>query len=407
MADIRQYRKERLKVIDKNTRVPVGEESDFEARIKEHKRKIRLIVIAAVVLVVISIIIVIVKTHKTVYSDYSVVSSVSRTDTSTSTYIQFGNGYVRYSKDGASYFNGSHDQIWNNTYEMNNVEAQVSGDYLAIAGLDSNMVNIYDKDGVVAEINTALPIVNYSVSENGYVVAILEDTNANFVSMFDTSGKQIFKKKTTIAGDGVPLSVSVSDDAQKVVVSFTNIAGVEFNSSVVFYNLGEVGQSETDRVVGGFDTYKGMLVPKVQFVNSDTVVAFGESLLSFYSIKEYPKLTADVNLENKIDKVFYNSSYVGLYYNSYGDKGEHRIDVYNLSGDVVMSKTFSDDFTNIMLTNAGVMMYNKTKCLIYDMDGNQKFSYDFDSEIVDILPLSGEDRYIYITATKIQQIKLK
>lgn len=407
MADIRQYRKERLKVVDRTTRIQTGENRDFETRIKEHRRRIRIIIIAAVVLVIISIVVILIKTHKTVYSDYSVVSSESRTDTSTSTYIQFENGYVRYSKDGASYFNGSHEQLWNNTFELNNVSAQVSGDYLAIVGLDSNEAYLFDSNGVVAEINTALPIVRYSLSSNGSLVAILEDKKANFIAKYDSKGDQTYKIKTTISGEGVPLSLSISDDDKKIVVAYTSVAGVEFNSSVVFYNFGEVGQSETDRIVGGYDTYKGMLVPKVQFVNLDTVVAFGEKILSIYSIKEYPKLITDVTLDNKVDKVFYNSSYVGLYYNSDGDKGQHKIDVYNLSGDLVMTKNFSEDYTNIMLTKAGVMMYNKSNCLIYDMKGNEKFNYNFDSEIVDLLPFSGEDRYIYITPTKIQQIKLK
>ena len=41
-------------------------------------------------------------------------------------------------------------------------------------------------------------------------------------------------------------------------------------SYIAFYNFGEVGQNEDDRIVSGY-TYDGVVVPQIQYLGSNAV----------------------------------------------------------------------------------------------------------------------------------------
>ena len=83
-------------------------------------------------------------------------------------------------------------------------------------------------------------------------------------------------------------------------------------TNVVFYNFSEVGQNETERVVGGFNHYDSTIVGDVRFINETVAVAVGEDVLSIYTIKEYPKLSKEIKIDNEIQRVFFSDSNIGL-----------------------------------------------------------------------------------------------
>ena len=52
-------------------------------------------------------------------------------------------------------------------------------------------------------------------------------------------------------------------------------------TNVVFYNFSEVGQNETERVVGGFNHYDSTIVADVNFIDENTVAAVGEDVVAY------------------------------------------------------------------------------------------------------------------------------
>ena len=83
----------------------------------------------------------------------------------------------------------------------------------------------------------------------------------------------------------------------------------------------EVGQNETERVVGGFNHYNDVLVGDVQFLSNNIAVAVGENVISIYKIKEYPSLEKEIQIDNTIDRVFFGTDYIGLVLDN-SDSGE-------------------------------------------------------------------------------------
>lgn len=256
----------------------------------------------------------------------------------------------------------------------------------------------------MAAVNTALPISQINVSSQGLVAAILTDGTASNINMYNQDGSKIYNIKTTVEGDGVPVSMSVSDDGSKLVVAYTAVKGQELATSVVFYNFDEVGQNEVERIVGGYDTYGNQLVSKVEFINSDTVAAFGENIISFFRINEYPKQLKDIDIDYRIRKIFYSGSYVGVCHST--DNGT-TVDVYDTSGNTVMTREVSDDYNNFAFGESTLVMYGADKCSIVNMKGKEIFQYDFEDDIIDLIPLDGNTGFLYHSSGRMQQIVLK
>lgn len=68
----------------------------------------------------------------------------------------------------------------------------------------------------------------------GIVAAVLEDTTANYINLYNTDGSKIYTVKTTLAGDGYPLDISISEDATKLIASYLYVSGESIKTNVVF-----------------------------------------------------------------------------------------------------------------------------------------------------------------------------
>ncbi len=377
------------------------EERQYRRDKNSNGRKKAAIIIAAMVIIAI-IIICSVKRHAA-YDSYKTESRIRRNDNGYVEYVYFAGKTVRCSKDGIASFNDDGEALWNSTYEINNMSVESSGRYLAIADINGNKIYTYDGDGYITEIITALPILQISVAGDGYVAVILEDKNAEYVSMYSVNGEKIYTIKKTIEMDGVPVSISVSKDGEKLAAAFTGINGTELSTSVVFYNFNEVGQNENERVVGGFD-YGNEIVGCVRFVDDSTVIAVSEKSLSIFSMVEYPKLVKKITFDYETEYVFTGKSHVGIIHK---EEDREILEVYNMSGKLVQQKETDGEYTTYKFSGSSILMYNDSECLITDSRGKKIFSYTFDDGITDIIPLQDSKEFILIDKEYIRKIKLK
>ena len=402
MTDIRHYDKK-----DNNEAESQTEEDrkNYDSRIKHHKIRVRIIVITVILLAIVGVFVVCLVKFKSTYGSYTTKNSVLRNDSGYCQYIYFGDGYLRYSRDGVSMNDFDGNVVWDKSYEINNPSIDICGDYFSIANIEGNEVYVFDKDGYVNTVTTALPIIQANVTGDGLVVTTLEDTKATYINMFNSKNEKIYSIKTTADGDGVPMSISVSDDGNLLMVAYTTIEGDGLSTSVVFYNFDEVGQNESERIVAGYDTYGDQIISHVEMLSDSAAVAFGENELSFFTVGEYPKLLCNVDLDFQIDKVFYSSEYVGLFYSK--EDGSKAIRIYNSDGDEILDYEVGDSYGYFTFADSDLMMYGGSKCRLINMKGKTVFETEFEDEIVSISPVSGNDTYLVITEDYIEKILLK
>ena len=258
------------KIININTEIAASSENDEDVldeevvkkKIRRHKIRVA-VVILVIMMIAIAVYAVVLRVIDNYdYKSYAITNSINRDDIESSKYVAFADGYVRYSNDGISYYKSNGKVIWNQTYSMQNPAVSICGNSIAVADINGSSAYSFNADGQVGKADTSMPILQIEVSSGGKIAAVLEDTNANYINMYDTNGDKIYSVKTTLSGDGYPLDISISSDAKKLIASFIKVSGDEIKTNVVFYNFSDVGKNETERVVGGFN-YDDVIVGDV------------------------------------------------------------------------------------------------------------------------------------------------
>jgi hypothetical protein len=317
------------------------------------------------------------------YTDYSVVWQKNMNQGSYIGYLNYGSNVLKYSKDGATCLNAKGKEEWIQSYEMNSPTASVNGDYAAIADQQGNSIYIFDKLGNTGIVTTVLPIVKVTVSDYGVVAAILEDSNSNFIYFYNRDGTTLdVKIKAFLGGDsGYPVDISLSPDGTQLIGAYAYIKNGALNGRVAFYNFSEIGKSNPDRLVGGFDKpYESSLVAQVCFLDNTYSCAFADNSLSFYSTKNElsPELLKQIPVKEQIKSVFHSNKYVGVIVDNPKGENPNRLDIYKCNGKPVFSKGFHYPYTNASIDGERVILYNEDSCRVYSMSGRLKFSGTFD-----------------------------
>ena len=382
-------------------------DQDVEKKIKQHRRNVIIGILAVILLAAVIVAVSVHMIDGITYSGYSVINSVNCDDSESTKYISYLDGYLKYSNDGVSYVNSKGVSVWNQTVSMQNPQIKICEDAVAVGDINGSKIHVFNKSGTLGTIDTSLAISQIEVAKQGVVAAVLEDNDANYINMYNVDGTQIYSVKTSLSGDGYPLDISISDDATKLVASYLYVSGESMKTNVVFYNFSDVGKNETERVVGGFNHYDSTIVGDVKFVNKTTAVAVGENIVSIYSMKEYPKLIKEIEIGSEIERVFFDTSYIGLVLNN-SDSGDiYRLVLYNLSGDKVCETTFNTQYDNIMIDGKSVVMYNSGGFTVMNFRGKTLADIKVELPLENVLTHGNRGRYVLVNSKYIQNIKLK
>lgn len=383
------------------------DEEYIKEKIKKHRRNVFIASAITAVTAIFLVIIALFFLDGRTYSSYMVMSSANRDDTESAEYEAFADGYIRYSNDGASYYNSKGTAVWNQTFSMQNPQIKICGEWAAIGDINGSTIYMFDTQGMIGSVDTSLSISQIEVADQGIVAAVLEDTTANYINLYNTDGTKIYTVKTTLAGDGYPLDISISEDATKLIASYLYVSGESIKTNVVFYNFSEVGQNETERVVGGFNHYDSTIVGDVAFLNNTTAVAVGEDVLSIYHIKEYPSLSKEITIDSEIERVFFNSSYIGIVVKNSESGDIYKLTVYDTAAKEVCKTTFNTQYNIIKFDGKSVIMSNTSTFTLMNLKGKILTNQNFDLPIESVLPTGNRGRYVMVNAKYIQNIRLE
>ena len=368
---------------------------DFEKEIRAYKRKRRLIILAVVlVLVIVAAVWYFIDRSRT-YRSMTVSWSQTVEVSSFEGAVGFVDGLLVYGRNSASYVAQDGTVMWTESYEMSNPAAVICGEYAAICdqgGIDLIICNAGGKQG---QIQTSSPIMRMALAGQGMAVVIQEDTRAEYVSFYDHTGKKLdIEIKTPLQGDGYPLDLAVSQSGEQLMVSYVYVENATLKNKVVFYNF-DVGQDMVDRIVGGFEQYEDTMVPRVTYLNETQAVAFGDKLLTFYSLKNQlkPKTVQEYTVEDEITKVFYGDDQVGVVTVPKEKGAAAHLTVYNSAGEVQREIDFSEDFSKIEFVGNEILVYNEKGFRIYNADGSLKYQEDTGYDLSAVVP--GTDKKTY------------
>ena len=375
---------------------------------REISRRKKIVFFAVLIVAAVAGIVIYVMLHKE-YKGYKVVKSAETNYENTASYVQFAGNLLKYTPDGVSYINANGDTVWSAGINMLMPMAVTSGDYAVIADMSGNSVCVFNTSGQVSSLTMPYAICDVDVASQGAFAVMLESDKTNYVNLYDKNGNAVYEMQTTLDKSGYPLDMTISDDGRKLFTSYINIAGNSVQDNLAAYNFGDVGQnSNADRMVGGY-MFENEVVPKVEFIDNDTVAAFGTNTISIYDMKEKPSFKTDIKFENEIRSVFYNKDYIGVIQDNQEETSEHmyKVQVYDLKGNKKFDDYIDFPYSNVYAADKEIIISGGNNCLIYRKDGIVKFDGTLSGNINSIVPSGNHLEYIVVYDTVTETIKLK
>lgn len=375
---------------------------------REISRRKKIVFFAVLIVAAVTGIVIYVMLHKE-YKGYKVVKSAETNYENTASYVQFAGNLLKYTPDGVSYINANGDTVWSAGINMLMPMAVTSGDYAVIADMSGNSVCVFNTSGQVSSLTMPYAICDVDVASQGAFAVMLESDKTNYVNLYDKNGNVVYEMQTTLDKSGYPLDMTISDDGRKLFTSYINIAGNSVQDNLAAYNFGDVGQnSNADRMVGGY-MFENEVVPKVEFIDNDTVAAFGTNTISIYDMKEKPSFKTDIKFENEIRSVFYNKDYIGVIQDNQEETSEHmyKVQVYDLKGNKKFDDYIDFPYSNVYAADKEIIISGGNNCLIYRKDGSVKFDGTLSGNINSIVPSGNHLEYIVVYDTVTETIKLK
>ncbi len=373
-------------------------------KIKENKNLIIKIAVALICVMLLAGLVVVQYIYRS-FTTYRTVKEVEIGGVSERRTIKMGDHLVVYNKDGMRCMDAKGKTVWDVTYQMQEPCVVADGNLIAVGGYGDSKIYIMNDIGKVGEINTNLPIRNMCIAEAGYVAAVLDDNDVYWIYLYDTDGEEVAKARVTMKQHGYPLSISLSSNGKLLGVSYIYLDAGITESRVAFYNFGEVGQNYTDQFMSSF-IYRE-IVPELHYMNSSVAMGISNERLMIYSGSEKPAVLKEVLLNEKVQGVYWGDENVVLVYKGTSEQGKYFMQVYDMSGILVMEKGFDLEYTGITSQNGIITIYNNNDVLVYTLDGRERYSGNLDSNIKSIVSTSVKYKYLVLCDDAYKVIELE
>ena len=378
--------------------------NDYNKKRSRHKRNAVKRTIITAVAVVAAIAAVGFYMEKRSYHNYKIVQSSEQEDVISTSYVEMDGDILRYSPDGVSLVSDKMNTLWSETYQMQNPMADVNGTRAVIADKDGTELEIYDKSGKTGSVTTSYSIIKARVSKSGMVAAILDGGDDTWINFYSTDGSLIAENQTKVDDPGYPLDVAVSDDGVVMMVTYQFVEGSDTTSYVAFYNFGDVGQNEDDRIVSGYK-YEGVVVPQIQYLDNNQSVALKDNGFTLYQGSQIPKEVKTVKVDQEIVSTFFDNDMIGLVFKNDSKDKQYTMEVYTTDGKLKFQQDFNIPYTTIRLSGGNILMYNSSQMCVMNSRGVQKYMGSVDGTIKDFFKI-GWNRYMLVLDSGVDVIKL-
>lgn len=397
----------------KNLRVVDGYKGSVKRKLEYYKeknkeklkidgeQKKRLIIVAAVIVIGVALYLFV---NLRTYASVAVTETISIAGAADSGYEEFAGGVLKYSRDGISYLNMDGEEQWNLPYQIKTPFVEVNKVSAAVACKGGNDIMIFQKDGLKGEIKTTLPIEKLTLSEQGIVCAILKNDSSPKVICYDTAGNILVEHNVSLSGMGYPMDAAISADGEVLQVSYLYVYEGKLLSKVAYYNFGKAGENVEDHQIA-YKEYKNTIVATGFFMDDRTSVVVGDNCMTIFKGKEQIKEAAAIVFDKEVQCIGHSDKYIAVVLANSGETG-YELCVYNKSGKLVTNEAFSGSYRNIKISGTQIIMYDGKECMIFLKNGVQKFNGEMNSSIMEIIPVSGVNKYVVMNANGMESVRL-
>ena len=338
------------------------------------------------------------------YGQIEITKNYANDGASEGEYEQYLDGVLKYSRDGIALLSESGEEIWNQPCQMSHPIVEICKDTAAVADKGGTSICVFQKSGLKGEIHTTMPIEKISVSSQGIVAAILKNDESPKVMCYDADGNVLVELGVSKKGLDYPIDIALSHDGNVLSVSYLGTKGSSVLSEVVYYHFGAAGEDKSDYQVAKLE-YLDTIVPVVSFLEKKLSILISNNSISLIEGLEEPTEVASIMLDKEIKRVAYNEDHIALVLKNSGQT-DYELRLYSTDGKQEFSTQFEGEYTNVEIVDNQIIMFDGSKCTIYNQAGTCKYEGELEMSIKKLFPVSGFNKYMVISTNGFQEIQL-
>lgn len=362
-------------------------------------KKVKIVIPVALLLLFVGAVVYFVAGNRT-YKGYEVVRELDASEVSE--YIEVDGALIRCGSEGAQAVSKDGTLLWNVTYStMKNPVFAFCGDMMAIADVGAKQYLLSDGTGITKTFSTPHPIQAISVARQGVTAVLMNAEEKDYICIYSKAGELLCEIETVVSRDGFPLAIALSEDGKKLITSYMKVERDEPESSITFYNFGEVGQNYNKNLVAQVQ-YAECMVPRIAFWENDTVAVIGENVMELFSMKETPESVYKKEIAAEIKSIAFGDYFCMVTENKDGQKV---LEAYDKSGTVCMKKVVTAPYVGMHTAGKEVVLYSYSGCEVYEVGEGLIYSGTFENGVRHMFAIGG-NRYYLIENRLVRVIKL-
>ncbi len=341
------------------------------------------------------------------YTHYQTVSEVERSDSNNVSYQYFQKNLLKYSGSGISLVDTKGKTLWNGGFEMKQAQVDTCGEQVLAADVGGNSFHIYNGKDEGVGMETTYPIVRAKVSAQGLAAVLEQDTDSNTLKVYNPAAnatKLLVEIPSNVSEEGYPLDFDISPDGTSLVVAYMIVDGTEAKWRVNFYNFSDIGQDK-NLLVGGHE-YNTEMVSRISFLDNERVVIYRETGFDVFSDMKRPKATLQQTFKRTILSMAESETYISVVTADDSLK-KKELEVFTPNGEPVLECPIDYEYSEFRIYGEELYFYSGHHVDIMRINGDPKFSSDFDTEITGVFPGGKSIEYILVDHNAIRKIRMK
>ena len=317
---------------------------------------------------------------------------------SKATMAVFGEEFLLCTKDGVKYFAAMGDQKWSDTFNMTSPAMVQEGDHVAVGDMGGKTVRVYNREGMLYDLQTEGSPVQFALNEKGYLSIITRIDDAYRIRVYNTKGS-LLKERVEESSGVYPLSSDISDDSQVFAVSYLDTTDISpIGRVVLFYIAAEASEEHTDSMFAAVEK-TGELIPVIHYMDGGVLAAVSD--VNIYGIDADGSEIWKYELENTLDQAsFHMKEYAVLAFGDSmaGKEGREKGTVCWLdhNGKEKASYESGESVTYLLAAEKGVVIGNDRSYKGLTHGGSESWDYTATMDLTDLIPMQKLERAMLV-----------
>lgn len=310
----------------------------------------------------------------------------------------FGKEFLLCTKDGVKYYTSMGEQKWSDTFSMTSPTLVQEGNFVAVGDMGGKTVRVYNKEGMVYDLQAKGSPVQFSLNENGYLSLITKNDSSYRICVYSRKGK-LLKERVEESKGIYPLSSDVSDDGKVFAVSYLDTTDISpIGRVLLFYINAKDGENFTDSMFAAVEK-TDEIIPVISYRKNGTLAVISDQ--GVYGVGSDGGEFWNYPLENTIDQAALgNKDYIVL---ALGDgvankDGREKGTVCWLDGSGNEKGSFAsgESVTYLLAAEKGIVVGNDRDYTGVTYSGNESWNYTAITDLNDLIPMEKLGRVMTV-----------